>query len=409
MTETVGRARAIENTFIRVGSRPEEYEPDSLANFKIWKKTSQCELCGQHIAYDFLLKHKTSPDKNLHVGSDCLLNHVRVYMPDIVSTMLRKMEMLMEKLVEEERAIQFAAEYPTFLADLARLQKSVQDILSENKVRWDFASGKLMLPIFDTISSVSNDMRKKKFTTTPKADKIIEELKVVDSGKFAELIMEYAQAKELGDKRPTIEDETSGKKSKAQREFYDLYLANAKYMNWDNSATVESKSLTKIEKSIFLSSLEQYNGKRLRNKKKLVKDKGKVLDALESTLIDGLKTRPIEDHDRTYLQRHNETEENIELLKKSTSIWSGLQDTYKITLLAKEYGLVEIQKTLRLSAENIFTSAGEIGTRYNYAILFKSDSESDEFIKNLRLVYRKVISNFENFVDSDTLVSDVCY
>ena len=105
-----GKRQAMTNTFLRLNTRPEEYEvnPDDCGS-----GVSHCELCGNKIDYHFKLTHPKdlsfTNGRSLKIGGDCLLSYTEVFMPSSIQQFVDKIK----KSVEKEKIRKFKEENPS--------------------------------------------------------------------------------------------------------------------------------------------------------------------------------------------------------------------------------------------------------------------------------------------------------
>jgi hypothetical protein len=409
--KSLGREKAKENTFIELQTEPADYEPD-FNYLKIWDFSKNCQLCGQHIEYDFLLKHKSKPEKNLYVGSDCIVTFCRTHVPNVAESLLLKMKMQMEVLVEQRKAEVFVKNYPTFEIDCSRLRKEMNEKIMELNLYRDFNYGKLKLPIMEIIADAQANFRKSKYTTKPKVEEIYYQLKEVESGRFAQKLQEYIDNKK-SDK--TIEQDINPN----NKEIYDTYLKYAKFMRWEKNhphytskdhPTFQSKALSDLEKEIFLDSAEEYLSSRSRNKKKLVKNKKEVFERIRKEISDSrLVFEKIENRKRSF--------DYISDAKLKSEI-SQYQVFFERTKLCRipgrviddleTYGLSSLKEFFGKPVEH-YAELGKAEDHYVYTseyILFKEEHSAVRFIDNLKSVIESKIQQIEDYLSSDHVVSE---
>jgi superfamily II helicase len=162
--ELKGRKKAQQNVFHRLLSRPDEYVVEqNLSKVSIiHHRVSHCQLCGNNIHYDFLLEHSKYPHKNLYIGSDCFAQFLKEIldkiMPNQAESILRNIELAMERAVEKEKAKVFLETYPNFVADVQSLYQSLYDLLNVYNLWYEFNRNNRM-DIFDVIESVKKDLQ----------------------------------------------------------------------------------------------------------------------------------------------------------------------------------------------------------------------------------------------------------
>lgn len=398
--KSVGREKAKENSFIRKGSRPEEYSPNVR---RICNQTNNCDLCGQHISYDFLLEHKTDPDKNLYVGSDCIITFCETYLPNIAATMLRHMEMKMEEIIEAAKANDFKEKNPNFAVDKDRLYKSTLEILDKYKVRKDFVWGTRRLPIFETLATVSKDFRKKGYITKPKLEEINQSLRDLDSGHFEDIIKEYSDNLSLETK---INDDIN--KNDINREFYEVYFKYSTYIGWNSSKpTLDSKALSKIEQEIFLTKLEDYLSRRLRLKNKLIKNKNNLFDAVMLKLIPALKIEQIELGKWPFSNLSQDDSEKIKKYKFSLEI-QPIYSMRHVHDFIDEYGLKSL-KELRMKKIDSYVEIVKDVNYYpfnSFMVLFETEESGQQFVKKIEDYFANKLNEIIEYLSSDELAND---
>lgn len=400
-SKSKGREKAKENTFIKLQTRVEDYEPDNI--LRICDKTKNCQLCGQHIEYDFLLKHKTNPDKNLYVGSDCIITFCKTHLPNIIGMLLAKMEMQMKSLVEERKASVFAETNPTFKDDCEKLRKDIREKIMELKLYYELNSGKLKLPILETLDEALADYRSSRYTTKPKVEEIAFQLKEFQSGRLFQKFQDYLDNKSYN---KTIADDLNEK----NQSFYDEYLKYAKPMKWDKEQpTTQSKALSDLEKDIFLVNAIDYVAKRARNKKKLKKNKQEVFERIRKEISDSrLVFHRIEkdSHRFSYISDPK--------LKDDIAKYQVFFDRSKLRYVPNKihedvitYGLASLGGLFGKTVEH-YAELGKAEDHYIYTneyILFKDEHTATSFIENLRTIIENKLQEIESYLESDDIVT----
>ena len=402
--KSLGRTKAKENAFINMGSRPEEYRPITT---KIFHKTANCELCGQHIGYDFLLEHKSNPDKNLHVGSDCIISFCETYLPNMVATMLRKMEMEMHALVEQEKAKVFAEKYPNFKTDHELLTKGVNELLKRHDLQTDFR-GMKRLPVYESLEETRKEWNNKKYTTGPKIEAFYIEVKRLNSGDMEADFINHKQMKASG---ITIGEDR--KKSPANEEFYDKYFALANYNDWINfrekrKPSESDPALSSVDKDTFLVLSQDYENKRIRTKKKIKKDRDSIIEKLRSQVSDRLKVEMVEKDRAPFSYVYNDADkaavEQYKAYVDTSSMYYGVKVRNEIV----EYGLKSVGEIFGKREEDMAT----MGKAENYHIfnrsvfMFRDEASANEFLENIRDVVELKIKEIDEFLASSEVTTE---
>lgn len=159
------RDKAKTEKFIGSGTRPEEH---TVNHKKMISKSIHCEICGQLITYAFLLEHKQKSEKNLLVGSDCIISYVETYMPNVMTSMIEKMKREMTDLIDENKALVFAETYPEFINSTNRLR----DFLGKN-LPGDLRFGIRKFPLLEDTEKAKREYKAKKYTSKPLAEEVI--------------------------------------------------------------------------------------------------------------------------------------------------------------------------------------------------------------------------------------------
>jgi hypothetical protein len=401
-SKSLGREKAKENAFIKLMTVPGDYTPEDYGTLRIWDRVKNCQLCGQHIEYDFLLKHKANPDKNLYVGSDCIISFCETHLPNLVGMLLAKMELKMQELVEQRKAAVFAEKNPNFSEDCSKLRKGMQEKILALGLYSDFQYGKLRLPIFETLAEADSDFRSKKYTTGPKVEEIIYQLKELSTGKFEEDLKEFAENKKS--------TKTIAEDFKDNEDFYNSYFKYAKYMKWDKeSPTMQSKALSRLEKDIFILRAEDYEAKRERNKKKLNKNKKDIFERIRREISDSrLIVQKIESssHRFSYISDPK--------LKTEIANYESYFDRGKLVYIPSKlddelttFGLSSLKDFFRKPVEH-YAEIGKAEDHYIYTneyILFKDQSSALRFIDNLKTIVENKLQEIENYLASDDIVT----
>jgi hypothetical protein len=402
--KSLGREKAKENKFIMLGTLPADYEADHL---NVSYDFKNCELCGQHIEYAFLLRHKGDKEnKNLRVGSDCLLTFCATYLPNIAERLLEKMRLQMEAIVERRKAEVFQEKNPTFAEDCSKLQKSIREKLNESGLYSDFAYGKLKLPILETISDAQSDFRSKKYTTKPKVEEIYNKLSEVNSGKFDEKLIEYKENKE-SDK--TIASHIN-EVDENTKKIYEDYIQLSHHMKWNKEkGSLQSKALSAIEIEIFDLNCNDYISKRVRNKKKLSKNKKEIFELIRKEISDSrLMVNRVEDRSSfSYISDANLKER----IKEYEVYFERSRLGYIPSRFNEElstYGLATIKSLFQKPIDH-YAELGKAENHYIYTneyILFKDTESGTRFVENLKTVVENKIQEIEDYLASEEFVTD---
>lgn len=247
-----GKKQAITNTFLRLNTRPEEYEPDPVcAGFD----TSHCELCGNKIDYSFKLIHPKDPDfskgKSLIVGSDCIIHFAEIYMPTRMNQFLAKIK----ASTEETKAKKFKKENPNLLEDM----KSLEELLRtyDKSYPWN------PLKRFKNIKEFYKNKRhliRHQYLSKPKVASFYEIKK--ESNLWVPFLELWHARVRLQKGIKTEEDK------KLSPEFYRELEVFGKSLNYYPS----DLALTPLEKLLFLEQLEEFKKEKALRKQNFSKE-----------------------------------------------------------------------------------------------------------------------------------------
>lgn len=115
-----GKRQAMTNTFLRLNTRPDEYEIDKSF---CGSGVDHCELCGNKIQYHFKLTHPKdlsfTNGRSLKIGGDCLVSYVEAFMP----TRIQQFVDWVKDSVEKQKIKNFKAQYPTLSQEFKEFEE----------------------------------------------------------------------------------------------------------------------------------------------------------------------------------------------------------------------------------------------------------------------------------------------
>lgn len=396
----MSRDKAKTEKFIRLGTRPEEYTANHK---KMISKSMHCELCGQLITYAFLLAHKQKSEKNLLVGSDCIISYVETYMPNVMASMIEKMKREMTDLIDENKALVFAEAYPEFINSTNRLR----DFLGKN-LPGDLRFGIRKFPLLEDIEKAKREYKAKKYTSKPLAEEIITWAKKSESGELESLLSEHSERIKS---TTGIENQ---KKSKDLEDFFTHFEKHSEFMNW-KSPGGNLRPISKLEMYTFLRKEESYIRSLKIRKNKLIKNKDLILKSLISLFDEAIFVQQVSSSE---VERYNARKtSNLEFITNESCLlkedfiksrrFIKIINDYEITILQNKFKKYSwLNDLLKTNKEKMDVLFFEDSISY-YPIVFKSKEDAESAKSYLLSLIEDDLSKVELYLDSDDTANSV--
>ena len=243
-----GKKQGITNTFIRIHTRPEDYQADpNCAGYDV----SHCELCGNKIDYHFKLTHPRDLDfkkgKSLKVGSDCIIRFAEIYMPTKMDQFLKRVK----ETCSEAKSRKFKAENPTVFEDA----KQLEDLLKTLDRQYPWNPTKR----FEKVKSFYKDKRhliRHQYLSKPKIKAMISLKKEVNT---------WSPLLELWMQRTKLNKGLSWEEGKLQNpEFYESLSVYGKALGFSTDSKI---AYTALEIELYWNLLEDLKEENKKRKK----------------------------------------------------------------------------------------------------------------------------------------------
>ena len=402
----MSRTKSKENKFIKLGTKPDQYEPNHR---RMIVSRRHCELCGQAITYCFFLKHKDDESKSLFVGSDCIINYIRAYVPNIMELMIQKMEMEMEALIDEHKAKVFADSYPNFKATMSELYVFVRKNLPRELRYRDRA-----FPLIDDLASAERDFGKKKYVSETTADELTSWWKKISSGEFLELIDEHHKVLDSNMRL------SSQREDENLSEFFSHYDKYSHFMGWSNKKKSDERAMSKLEMSTYLRKQQTYlRGMKIR-KTKLRNNSDEIMDKLRASISEVISIRQMSEYEMEIISQYMEQKDREEFIKNRPSYFSVdcikfRNDPYQeANRILEDYRIWKIKAKLDnvksilmekiQGGELINEDAFLTGNKY---VLFRSMDSAIRAKEKIVSDLSSMIEDLNSFIKSDELVSEL--
>lgn len=401
----MSRKKAQVNTFIGLGTDPKDYVPRHLSMIA---KDQHCQLCGQHIVYSFLLEYKgENREKDLRVGSDCIITYVEAHMPNMMQAMIEKMEKEMAALVDEHKAKVFSENYPEFNKKYYELHNYIINLIRKYNA-YEFKSSPKYLPLLEEIKKADQDFRSKKYTTEPIAEEILSWHRKKENNEIEPLFSEHESIKKQKlSLKSQIESETENKDF-----FQNHYLKYSDLLGW-NSRSKDILALSRLEKYAFLEREKSYLRSMKIRKNKLLKNRS-VINELKEQASDLFEIAPLSDPDREDLSLRIE-KPSIEL-ENAVYVRFNFEEKKRFFEKVEKYSISNLNASF--ASRNFFTSILEKlespdldkSSFYNKNMFYnniiaKNKECADLLVKLLKNDIYKKLEEIDAFLDSEELAS----
>lgn len=246
-----GRRQAMTNTFIRLGTRPEQYTPHTHCQYG---KIKHCQLCGAALEYYFPLTHvddeNFNKDKSLFVGGDCLYNFTELYMPTIAEQILNSIE----KAMTDAKGKKFKETFPTIFEDFKKLKETIFNLDRQ----FAYHPGRGLLRYKNFFTNYRHLFRQE-YLSKPKVEEFYKFKKEVENTWLKKL----TEHTKISISKKTIKES----KDKFYREYEKNYLTV-----YSRPLDLNSRILSPFEKECFLEKFKENQKVALKKVKPFAKE-----------------------------------------------------------------------------------------------------------------------------------------
>jgi len=235
-----GRKQAMTNTFNRLLTIPQEYTPEG--HLAYYGHIENCELCGAALDYSFKLVHFSDPKfeegKSLYVGSDCIINFSKTYVPSLAGQLL----ISIKKAVETTKIGQFRKNNPNIFEDMKLISQKIYEY------KRIYGLSFTRLKALENFKQSYNILNRREYLSKPQVEKFYSLKNKIENSKLEKILNDH---KNKDQSLLFLEDS-----DKKFLKLYDKYKEKLNYHINDNSI-----AFSQLEKQFFIDKVKDFKNK----------------------------------------------------------------------------------------------------------------------------------------------------